>query len=608
MIRSSLCAGIFLLALLASVGAWAGEPTVAAGPTAARLDDLPVREVTIFKDGHAFVTHEGKLEVKDGAVVLDYLPEPVLGTFWAYARGQRVTLQSVVARTDEVEETRTAINLTELLRANAGRNVTLSLKVGDEVDSIQGSLVGVPEREAERETTTSAQRLYDYRLNRYVETPASTQAETVTERGDVVLIQNDDGLLALPISTVVGITVKGDAGRTVTEKVKKNRLRLNIAGGRGESTVGMTYLQKGLRWIPEYKVTIDDEGKAVLLLQATIVNDMVDLNDVTVNLVVGVPSFAFKDQLSPLALKEAAAQLSQYFQPSSSTGYAFSNAIMSQTAGFDAYSAAVGERGGAPAGAGAETIGPQEDLFLYKVEHLSLKKGERMAVPVITIAATYTDVYTWQVPFSPPPELLSNLGSQEREQLMLTTRGARVRHALRLKNESEVPFTTGPALIVKDGRVLAQAMIRYTSVGNEVDVDVTVATDIHSKKWEQQTDRQDNAKSIGGHNYTRLDMRGFLELTNYKKEKVTVEITRAVLGTATEADNDGEVTQINSFEDLSYLPDGGADFYAGWYWRWWHSWPWWWRSVNDVGQIKWTITLEPGEKSRIQYEWYYYAY
>jgi hypothetical protein len=140
-----------------------------------------------------------------------------------------------------------------------------------------------------------------------------------------------------------------------------------------------------------------------------------------------------------------------------------------------------------------------------------------------------------------------------------------------------------------------------------VDVDVTVATDIHAKKWEKQTDREDNAKRIAGHSYARLDMRGFLELTNFKKEQVTVEITRAVLGTLTEADNEGEITHLNSFEDLSYLPEGDVGGWGGWYRRWWSYWPSWWHHANDIGQVKWTITLEPGDKRRVQYEWYYYV-
>jgi len=576
----------------------------AAQPTTAGIADLPVREVTIFKNGLAFIAHEGGLRVRDGAVVFEYLPEPVLGTFWAHVSGRRASLTSVVASTQDVTESRTAISLAELLRANAGASVSLSVRSGGEIVKVTGTLVGIPEREVEREITTPARYEYDYRSRRQVEVPASTRTETVDERGDIVLVQRGEELHAFPLASVESVSFGEKAATTFDETVEKRRLRLNISGGRGETTVGLTYLQRGLRWIPEYTVTIDDEGQAWLKLQGTIVNDMIDLDDVTTYLVVGVPSFAFEDQISPLALREAAAQLSEYFASGPTQLGRFSNAIMSQ-------SLSLGDaRGGAgqPFQPTAEALGPQEDLFLYKIGHISLKKGERMIVPVIEVKATYTDAYTWQVPFRPPPELLNNLNNEDRELLLRMSSGRRVGHKLRLKNESEVPWTTGPAMIVKNGQVLAQALLRYTSVGNEVDVDVTVATDVHAKKWEKQTAREDNAKTIGSHSYTRLDMRGFLELTNYKEEAVTVEITRAVLGSVTTADNDGTIAQLNSFEDWSFLPEGGVTSGGGWYRYWWRRWPSWWHTVNDIGQITWTVTLEPGEKKQLQYEWYYYAW
>ena len=48
---------------------------------------MPVKEVTVFKDGHAFVLHEGAMPTDAaGNVLMDYLPSPVLGTFWPYRR------------------------------------------------------------------------------------------------------------------------------------------------------------------------------------------------------------------------------------------------------------------------------------------------------------------------------------------------------------------------------------------------------------------------------------------------------------------------------------------------------------------------------------------
>ena len=65
---------------------------------AAALTRMPIKEVTVFKDGHAFVVHQGRAPVDaKGHVVLDRLPTPLLGTFWPYSadREVRETMASI---------------------------------------------------------------------------------------------------------------------------------------------------------------------------------------------------------------------------------------------------------------------------------------------------------------------------------------------------------------------------------------------------------------------------------------------------------------------------------------------------------------------------------
>src|SRR5690242_10649511 len=82
---------------------------------------LPIKEITVFKDGHAFVAHEGEMPTDErGNVVMDYLPSPVMGTFWPYSAEEPVKLTSVVASQRRVLVERTALNLRELLEANVG--------------------------------------------------------------------------------------------------------------------------------------------------------------------------------------------------------------------------------------------------------------------------------------------------------------------------------------------------------------------------------------------------------------------------------------------------------------------------------------------------------
>src|SRR3569833_2215887 len=67
-------------------------------PPQSALAKLPVRESSAFKDGHAFVLHEGLMPTDaSGDVSMDYLPNPVIGTFWPYSADPAVKLTSVVA-------------------------------------------------------------------------------------------------------------------------------------------------------------------------------------------------------------------------------------------------------------------------------------------------------------------------------------------------------------------------------------------------------------------------------------------------------------------------------------------------------------------------------
>src|SRR5690242_17238963 len=88
------------------------------------LAKMPVKEVTVFKDGHAFLLHSGQMPTDaSGNVLLDSLPQPVLGTFWPYSADKNVKLVSVTASTRKVKLERTALSLREMIEANIGAQV-----------------------------------------------------------------------------------------------------------------------------------------------------------------------------------------------------------------------------------------------------------------------------------------------------------------------------------------------------------------------------------------------------------------------------------------------------------------------------------------------------
>ncbi len=558
----------------AAIAVFAPTPTDPPPPGAAP-GPVPVQEVTVFKDGHAFVVRAGQAAIDDaGDVVLDELPAPVLGTFWPFCTDERARLHSVVVGRRDVDVPHTAMDVRELIEANVGAEVVVT----ESGRSYSATIAAVPE------------------------------AESAERRSGVVLLKTLDGMRVVDFARIQDVTFKGDFESRIvrTEAVNRMTLRLDWGDEQPGATadVGMMYLQKGLRWIPSYKVVLDGKGRAAVSLQATLVNELVDLENVTTNLVIGVPRFAFDHTLDPIALQEAAAQLSPYFQQGSQTAYAFSNAIMTQTARMGEF------RAPAPAPA-APDLGPEvegsksEDLFVFSVANVTLKKGERMVVPVTSFEVDYEDVYRLDVPMTPPREVWCHFNDQRKRQLAELFHAPKVEHLVRLTNKSPYPLTTAPALLHKGDRVIAQSMMTYTAVGASSDLSVTTAVDIAVTKSDRETTRDPKAERWRGNDYARIDLTGSIGIHNHGARTVSIEVSRHVLGNVDEASSDGAIMRVNLLEapgQAAFGPTGhGYPYWWGWY-----SWPWWWHHFNGIGRVSWDIELEPGADVDLTYRWYYY--
>ncbi|MHC4294063.1 MAG: hypothetical protein ACYSTL_00590 [Planctomycetota bacterium] len=560
------------------------------------LKRMDVREVAVFKDGHAFVLHSGQMPTDpDGNVRMDYLPTPVLGTFWPYANEKNAELTAVLASRRKVIVSRTALNLIELLRANVGADVIIT-----EVDGkcYPARIEHLPSR-ASSELELNA--------------PPGV-GEVLPQLGQVVLLKTDEGTKVVDINRIRDITFKEAHNSNVENEEFRNLLTLQLSWkdkARPTADVGIMYLQKGIRWIPHYKVDIDGNGSATVKLQGTIINELVDLEDVKVHLVIGVPTFRFSEMVDPISLQQQAVQLSQYFRRDSQTAYALSNAIMSQAAEREA-----GATSGPRPPQSPEVTGSQqtEDLFVFDVEHITLKKGQRMVLPIAEFKLPYRDVFTLRVPFTPPAEAWGDIqrhywqasrGSRDPEVARLMS-APKFMHQIRLTNKSEYPLTTAPAMIFSEDTVLGQGMISYTPVGADVDLLTTAAVNIEIEKEETETNRKLAALRWNNHDYARIDLAGRLKLTNYHDKPVELEITRYVLGNVGEADRDGVAEMINALEDPDFLPAGGRVGAAPW-WRW-YNWPNWWFHHNGVGRIRWNLILDKQDSAELNYTWYYYWY
>lgn len=554
---------------------------IMAGLLVGSLAQIPVKDITVFKDGNVFVVHEGMATTnEDGTVSMDYLPSPILGTFWPYSADPSVKLTSVSARSRRVTVERTSLTTCDLLEANPGATVTVSEVEGP---SYTATVIGVTTRSAEELEATA---------------PPNT-GEKLPEKGNIVLLKTVTGVIAVPLDKIRTVTFSGEPKYTSSSQEFRNLMTLGLDwSGRkppAKANVGLIYVQQGIRWVPAYKVTLDGKGKSEIKLQATLVNDLIDVNDISAHLVVGVPSFAFAGTIDPISLQQTAAVLGAVMTPSSRMAYGLSNAMMSQTA-YYSYDASPAPGKPAPEVTGAER---NEDLFVFDLNHITMKKGERLVVPVATYDVPYKDVYTLEIPAAPPPGLRGVLNTQQETEINRLMNNPRVNHKARLTNGNKHPFTTAPALIMSKSGVLCQSMMTYTPVNGNVDLSVGTVTDVAVKKNESETARVPNAVQWQGRSYGRVDLAGTLTLTNYRKEPITVEITRYVLGSVANANENGKTEMVNVLEDREYASSVNQGYY--------YNWPYWWTHFNGVARIKWNVTLQPGKAQDLTYTWSYYT-
>jgi hypothetical protein len=316
--------------------------------------------------------------------------------------------------------------------------------------------------------------------------------------------------------------------------------------------------------------------------------------------VIGVPKFAFAKTPDPISLQQTVAQLSSHFRTDSQSAYAFSNMIMTQAV-------RPARRSNAPTGSEVIDLGPDvagsgknEDLYVFTLEHVTLKKGQRMVVPIAEYKLQYRDVFVLDLPFGPPPEVEHRLNNDQQAKLAQLYHAPKVMHVIRLANNAQCPLTTAPALILRQGRIIAQGMMTYTAVGASGDLELTVAVDISVEKLDKETDRIPDAAKWDGYTYARSNLSGSVELKNHRADAVELEIRRSILGHIDSASHEGSIVHLGRHEG-GWATTNGLPFWWNWY-----NWPYWWYHFNAVGRVSWQCRLKPGQTIDLEYKWHYF--
>lgn len=285
-------------------------------PRAVRAEDPPpapssrlaltTERVVVFKDGYALFVKVGRATTDAaGRVFTEQVPDgAVLGCFWATAGPQKVLgLHAGFVETKAaVERTESCLGVLDLLRANVGRGVALGLTREKDADVV-GTVVGLleaPARPAARPADAPSP---------YPEGTTTLPTNPVVG-GTHVVVDVGGRQLVLPVAEVRTVSGTGLATTVVRKETVVTRTkRLTVDLGKDvagrDVEVRLLYFTEGMRWIPTYRVSGALETEAELSLTGELIDDVEDVADAALDLVVGVPSFRFKDVVSPLTLEAA---------------------------------------------------------------------------------------------------------------------------------------------------------------------------------------------------------------------------------------------------------------------------------------------------------------
>lgn len=472
---------------------------------AALADQLPVRRAVVFKNGLGFLSRSGPVTQENGTIAIDAIPPAAYGTLWVgFADGGAVTevLASSVDRPGE----RQAGGITDLLAANPGAQVTLTLRSGA---SLSGTIVAP-------------------------ETDGGTAADALMleSAGRFVAVAHADVLSASFASRPRSILADVKRGETL-------RIRTDARDGRRDLT--LSYLTKGIGWTPEYAVELRPDGTAAIAMRALLVNDSIDLAASEVLFAVGYPSFTFAEVPTPLDVRRSLAEFFQELRRDRTDWNASALANVMTQSVVSPRNMPRGGEGGYDSTAAGVAGEAEQDLFLYSKSGVTLKRGERAAYPILAANAAFKHVFDWEIGDVSSIDPWGYRTSGPQSQLV-----DQVWHSLRLDNAGKLPWTTGPAIVTEKGTPIAQNTLHYTAPGASTLLRLTVAPDILAEREEWEASRESGALQRFGHRYDAVTIEGKLDVTNRRGEAVTLSIRKSLTGTVSAASDNGKPTKLST--------------------------------------------------------------
>ncbi len=522
--------------------------------------DPVVESVSMFKNGLALVVARVD-SAQAGELVWNDPPAPVHGTFFvegADGLTVRATLRKTAAPADEV---------TGNLQADlAGCKVTVSLsgKGPATPPGISGTVWTPPPPErrfawSRRYEPTDGSGSYGYGQQGHRD---GLIPGPVSRTGAFLILEGADGLRHYIASNEITM-VRRDAAAATLRTVEKPVLLFDT---KKAGPLRISYLTKGMAWVPSYQVDLRGTDKLHLRLSAVVKNELTDLAATELRLISGFPGIRFAHVNSPLA---PGVTLAEFFSRASQEGGASRGNVMSQQILFN--NARMNEGNTDQPLPAAEPGAGAADIHYQSIGKHSLAEGDALSLDVAQGDAACERVVEWKLPdFRDDRGRMQNARAAGR-----SLDEADPYDAVQFLNPLKMPMTTAAATITESGRFTGQTMSGWTAPGQQVVLRITKALTIYTEHSEREEEGQREIVFITGDPYRRTRVAGELKVRNDRAEPAKVVIRGQFSGDLIEAEG----------EPAKSLRKEGV----------------W--SVNPRRELEWTLTLMPGETQALKYRY-----
>jgi hypothetical protein len=527
-----------------------------------------LESVGLFKNGLAVVRATFPV-TGTGNYRWDKVPRAIHGSFWIESDGE-VSVQTTTRMIEEIDESDSPSGMMQ--QDLAGKEVAVTLRRTDSAQSpvLTGKVWEVPMRMPNRTWDANYSSLNDDGRSYYwgyrIPSEAPPRAMAGSTGNFLVLLDDAGNRRYIDMAGVATVEAKGPFG-LVKRKAEKPVMLFDVrkAPAKG-GVVRVSWLTKGMAWMPAYQVDLTNPDKLRIRQNAVVRNESDDLADTEIQLISGFPNVRFGAVDSPLWQSTT---MAAFFQQINQSSYTQNPQLRNAVTQNIAYNNAGPANGSSSMPEFSEKGSDSDDIHYESIGKHTLKAGDSLSVDIATETSPYERVVEWVV-----PDERDVYGRYERRNESVV-RDVMPWDAVRFVNPFKFPMTTAAALVTEGGKFRGQSQSDWVNPGQRACLRITRALSVQTEGGEIEEDGQRESMTIVGDSYRRTVVKGRLKVRNFRGKDVAMAIRVEFSGKLLEAEGKPE----------SKLRAVGVP------------------CVNPRRQLDWTIPLTAGQEKELTYRY-----